>query len=278
MARLLPDPQASSSSSSNQQHNQQQQSTPLSREAALDACRRRHRGIDPTSQAALEASIRMFLMHIKHVWCAANEELGEYVLSWMASLVQHRASATGTLILLMGPPGAGKSIVLNSFLRPILGSDFCMQEQVMPAQGSPPPSSCSCTMTATGTPASASATATASTTATLAAWDDCQFGAVCNPSHPALNRIMVSNLDEPEVEVHYPPSPAGTNLRVLYLTLLNTRRALLSAETTADYFNALAAVPPEAVAVWLYTRDLSGWDPAAVPPSANCLTLPMNTT
>ena len=62
------------------------------------------------------------LNHIKIVWCNNNDELFEYVISWMATLVQKLTKMRVALVL-RGNQGAGKGVIIE-MLGKILGERY----------------------------------------------------------------------------------------------------------------------------------------------------------
>lgn len=55
-----------------------------------------------------------FLDHIKHVVCDDDDNLGEWVLDWVADLFQDPANPKGCAIVMRGDEGAGKGIFANT--------------------------------------------------------------------------------------------------------------------------------------------------------------------
>lgn len=56
-----------------------------------------------------------YLNHIRNIICNRNDELYEYVLSWMAHAVQFPASRPETALVLQGGQGTGKGFFVNAF-------------------------------------------------------------------------------------------------------------------------------------------------------------------
>lgn len=62
-------------------------------------------------QPSTEGSCDLFLAHLRDVVCSGNEQLFQWVIQWMAAMVQVPERLTGTALVLRGPMGAGKSYV-----------------------------------------------------------------------------------------------------------------------------------------------------------------------
>lgn len=59
--------------------------------------------------------IQMFLDHIKTVICRNNEEKFQYFLKWWANIVQNICVKNGTMPIIYGGQGSGKSFVVETF-------------------------------------------------------------------------------------------------------------------------------------------------------------------
>lgn len=68
----------------------------------------------------------MMLDFIKQVWCNNNEESYEYVLNWMANMIQGNKNST-ILYLKSYIEGIGKSTVTQFILYHVLGKDICIE-------------------------------------------------------------------------------------------------------------------------------------------------------
>jgi phage/plasmid-associated DNA primase len=63
---------------------------------------------------------KMFTDHIAQIWCQGDPTLAEYVLSWLAHLLQFPEIKLGTALLVRGEHGAGKGVV-TMLMRAIIG-------------------------------------------------------------------------------------------------------------------------------------------------------------
>jgi len=73
-------------------------------------------GATRTTCADLAAPL---LNHIRQVWCRNSQVTYDYVISWMANMIQKRGK-NGTAVVVKGPQGAGKGIVVQK-LADIIG-------------------------------------------------------------------------------------------------------------------------------------------------------------
>jgi len=60
------------------------------------------------------------LFHIKHVLCGSNEEHYEYLLNYLAHLVQKPGDKPGIALVMRGRKGAGKSLLFENVMAPII--------------------------------------------------------------------------------------------------------------------------------------------------------------
>jgi hypothetical protein len=54
----------------------------------------------------------MFEIHIREIWCDSNEELGDYVLNWFATIIQ-KPEKSGVALVLKAEEGAGKGSIVK---------------------------------------------------------------------------------------------------------------------------------------------------------------------
>jgi len=70
-----------------------------------------------------EGDCGMLKSHIREVWCAGDERKFEYVLDWLAAVIQHPEKVgLPQLVLYSKDEGTGKNIVIENFLLPLFGS------------------------------------------------------------------------------------------------------------------------------------------------------------
>lgn len=77
------------------------------------------------NRKADEASCSEFLHHLKYVLCSGDKEIYDWLLWWMADIVQNPmpASLPGSAVVLAGKKGTGKTLVTN-VLRKIIGIKY----------------------------------------------------------------------------------------------------------------------------------------------------------
>ena len=64
---------------------------------------------------SIPGSCGKFLDHLKHNLCRSNEEHYGYLMTWLASSVQHPNQAGGTAVVMRGKQGTGKSFFAKAF-------------------------------------------------------------------------------------------------------------------------------------------------------------------
>lgn len=75
-------------------------------------------------QADPTASCRLILRHIKHVICSGESKLYQYLIQWLAKLIQEPWKMPGVAICLLSEQGAGKGILME-YLNRIMGRHYC---------------------------------------------------------------------------------------------------------------------------------------------------------
>lgn len=79
---------------------------------------------------AAQSVDRKILDHLKHVLCAGNEAFYEYVLNWLAHLIQHPTDKVGVCLVFMGTQGTGKNLFWEWFGKHVLGRYFTVLNRV----------------------------------------------------------------------------------------------------------------------------------------------------
>lgn len=59
-------------------------------------------------------SIKLFLDHMKEVICNEDEILYQYLISWIAFIIQNPGKRTGVCLVLLSDPGSGKTLFTNT--------------------------------------------------------------------------------------------------------------------------------------------------------------------
>jgi hypothetical protein len=68
--------------------------------------------------------IKPFLKHIKEVWADNDEERYNYIISWIANIIQKPDEKNGTVLVLIGAQGCGKSMITNFIGEKIIGEQY----------------------------------------------------------------------------------------------------------------------------------------------------------
>lgn len=71
-------------------------------------------------------NIQPFLDHLKNRLCSGNEEYYNYLIQWMAHLIQFPHKKAGVALVMKSKPGAGKGIVVNKLMN-IMGLKYFAQ-------------------------------------------------------------------------------------------------------------------------------------------------------
>ncbi|KAE9104642.1 hypothetical protein PF006_g21851 [Phytophthora fragariae] len=80
--------------------------------------------------------VDMWVNHVKDFICSGDARLYEYLLNWLAHILQHPGVKTQAVPLLKSKPGAGKNFLVNVFARQDHGHDRRGDRRVQP-QGQP---------------------------------------------------------------------------------------------------------------------------------------------
>lgn len=78
--------------------------------------------VAPWPQPINVGEIEFFLDYVKSVFGETPEKY-EYILAWLANLIQSPGNKPRTYPIIVGPQGAGKSFLFEHFVRPILGNN-----------------------------------------------------------------------------------------------------------------------------------------------------------
>jgi hypothetical protein len=62
--------------------------------------------------------------HLRHIWCNDNDEYYNYLIAWLADLIQNPHRKNNIAIVIKGEEGTGKSLVFEKVLAPILGKTY----------------------------------------------------------------------------------------------------------------------------------------------------------
>lgn len=78
--------------------------------------------IPPHEGDVTEDDVAPFLGYLREVVSRNDEDLYRWVLMWVADIFQNPGQKPGTMLVLVGEQGAGKSVLCENILRPIIGS------------------------------------------------------------------------------------------------------------------------------------------------------------
>jgi hypothetical protein len=221
---------------------------------------RRGEGPHP-SPATTEQAIRPWLDHVRTIVCCNSEQPYEWVLSWLASTIQRPWFKTAVTLVMQGHVGLGKGVMLDP-LRAILGRAFktvhCADDVLGDFTG----------MLEGGT--------FVLMDETIWAGDKRKIGKL-----KALITEQKHRINRKHVATYYTDSylnivmatnsawvvPAGSHAR--RYCVLNCDNKWAGPDTAAKtaYFAKVRGVDPALIARFLYTRDLSQWNPRQLPPT-----------
>ena len=212
------------------------------------------RGFAIPREKAVEGDVKPFIWHIEHMWCKGDKKVSDYLLNWMAHLIQRPGIRMMTAPVLKGGQGAGKGIIINQFLAAIIGPASFLQCLTMDEL--------------TG-----KFTGEAIKTNLLCFLDEATFGGdkkqasvlkglISEPTRKFelkhVNQVTIANYSNLIVASNY-----DTMVRVekddrRFLCLeVDSRFSGPQTEESREYFDKLGAVSVAAVAYYLYNRDIS---------------------
>lgn len=83
--------------------------------------------VPPYEGEVTDEEMQPIIHFLKEVVCSGDEKLYEWVKNWIADIFKNPSSKTGTALTLVGKQGAGKSIIGEKILRPIIGEAHSAQ-------------------------------------------------------------------------------------------------------------------------------------------------------
>ena len=219
-----------------------------------------------TNRDEYDASIKLFLNHIKHILCQNDEDAYEYTLNWLAHLLQYPEIKMKVAILLRGEHGAGKGTIAM-LLRRIIGrahfTHFTNIGELTDKFNCEFLEKCLLGVVDEVTPdgkAMRCNEAQSSQIKTLITEDTHRVEQKFMPAfqiNSCVNFIFLSNREQ-AVKVE------SGERRFFALEAADTYAGPETPETK-EYFRKLQAVPPEYIAHFLYRRDLSQFNPRSFP-------------
>ena len=206
-----------------------------------------------------EGPLQYVLDHIRLIWCRGHEALYQYVVKWMASIIQRPWLKLGTAIVLRGLQGSGKGLIVN-LLAAIIGKQhFFPVQDVNDVTGTYTHQLKACL---------------------LCFMDEAVWGGdkeksgilkklITEPTHSIHQKYLSSYVVDSFLNLIFASNHAWVvpcdevERRYLCLDVSNQYAGAQTAEI-ADYFNRLRAVPAEVFAHYLYNVDLSDFNPRAI--------------
>ena len=82
---------------------------------------------EPCGQSVSNSEVERFLNYVKEVIAAGDDHMYEWVLAWIADMLQNPAKKPGTALVLVGVQGAGKTFLGERIIGPIIGKSHYTQ-------------------------------------------------------------------------------------------------------------------------------------------------------
>ena len=220
-----------------------------------------YRGLAYTPADCFEGPVGPFVNHIGDIWCKGDDTVTKFVLDWMAHLLQRPGVKMVTTPVLVGPQGAGKGVIVH-LLGALLGSEHYIHSNDMKD------------VVADFQPDKAK-------TNLLWFLDECLFSGnkqqasqlkalISEPtrrwSAKYVNPIEIKNCSNYIIasNSHTAASVDGDDRRFLCLEVESTYAGPETPEIAA-YIKRIRDIPLECVAHYLYNRDISQFNPRAIP-------------
>ena len=73
-----------------------------------------------------ESKIDKILWHIRYIWCKNNDDLYNYIINWLAHLMQYPYKKIGVAMLLKSKQGSGKNIIWEFIADFIIGKKYSL--------------------------------------------------------------------------------------------------------------------------------------------------------
>lgn len=80
--------------------------------------------VDLDDQGFPTGNSRYIFQHIFKVWCNEDMNIYNHVIRWFAHIVQFPERKMPVMLMVLGPQGAGKSIIIHNFIKYIIGKEY----------------------------------------------------------------------------------------------------------------------------------------------------------
>ena len=73
-----------------------------------------------------ETNVELFKNHIIDVWADGDQDMGEWLLNWLAHIIQKPYQKTGIIVALQSRQGVGKTLIMN-IMRKMMGERYTLE-------------------------------------------------------------------------------------------------------------------------------------------------------
>jgi hypothetical protein len=217
------------------------------------------------STASSAPSVQPVLDHIRDIWCRGDDTAYDYVLNWMALLVQKPWEIPGTCIFLFGEQGAGKGAIMK-LLGKIIGDKHYLpttdSEDVV-GKFTGQLQSCLLLFADEGTAAGNNKKKTAGRLKALITEEKQRiqekFKDVCYM--PNYTHVIFASNEKDSL-------PIEPRDRRTFVLRTDDKYSGVQTPESKQYFDRLRSVPAEVFADFLYRRDISTFNSRMLPMTA----------
>jgi hypothetical protein len=218
---------------------------------------------DIIEEETKEGDITPFLNHLKYIWSKNDDDKYEYILNWMAHVIQKPNVKTKVALVLMSKPGAGKGIIVDKFSK-ILGNKYYLHcndfETVLgnfnsQLEGKFLTFLDECVWGGNKKEVGKLKTFITEKTRQINKKNIPKYTVNC-----VANTIIASNEDW--------VIPAGKGARRYFILDLNDKYCGNKSDEAKEYFEKIINIDEYALAHYLYNRDITDFDPTKIPYSS----------
>jgi putative DNA primase/helicase len=219
------------------------------------------RGLKIKREDAVEGDVSRFTDHIRDIWCDGDDEAAEYVMNWLAHLIQHVGVKMHTVLVIKGAPGCGKSSIVDMIGRIIGKQSYSQMSSVDDLTGRFQSDTIATNLltfldeATFGGDKRQAAQLKCIISETTRRFEQKNVNSISIANH--ANFIFASNFDH-IVSVEH-------NDRRFMCMEASDKYSGTQTSAANAYFAAIRAVPIEHVAYFLYNRDISKFNPRAIP-------------